>query len=252
MKNSSLGKMLMLGTISILLLTSFVPAVNSSIQKQDNEKERVIRINVLDSTSECLTECYVSEEDARKIIALMEEEISQESFAKQIEERLNVLNDCGIISSETANNLANKFKAQQKFLDKNRLLPNFDPLFDLFNFFNGVFFGLKGERTFNDLDLPIYKFPFFNSNITALFSIYSKFIGRGCIFTLGTLGFKYIYEFDMDKYEFPHFPEISGSIIGFTGIFLKMDIGDTFGEEYEGTYFIGIGMNIASAWNNLE
>jgi len=251
MKNNSLGKILILGIVFILALASFVPIVSSSTQKQE-EKEKTIIINVLDSGSMHLTKCYVSEEDARKIIALMEEEISQESFTKQIEERLNVLNDIGIISYETANNLANKFKIQQKFLNRDRLLPDINPLFGLFNFFNGVFFGLKGERTFNNLDLPVYKFPFFNSNITALFSIYSKFIGRGCIFTLGTLGFKYIYEFDMDKYEFPHFPEISGSVIGFTGIFLKMNIGDTIGEEYEGTYFIGIGMNIASAWNNLE
>ena len=241
----------MLGIVSIFVLASFVPVVSSSVQKQE-EKEKTIIVNVLDSSSECLTEYYVSEGDARKIIALMEEEISQESFTKQIEEKLNVLNDIGIISSETANYLADKFKKQQKFINKDRLLPDIDPLFDLFNFFNGVFFGLKGERTFNSLDLPVYKFPFFNSNITALFSIFSKFIGRGCILTLGTLGFKYIYEFDMDKYEFPHFPEISGSIIGFTGIFLKLSIDESIEEEYEGTYFIGIGMNIASAWNNLE
>jgi len=251
MKNNNSGKILMLGIVSIFILASFVPIVSSSIQKQE-EKEKTIIINVLDSGSGYLTEYYVSEGDARKIIALMEEEILQESFTEQIEERLDVLNDIGIISSETANNLANKFKTQQKFLDKNRLMPAREPFFDVFNIFNGVFFGLKGERTFDNLDLPVYKFPFFNSNITALFSIYSKFIGSGCIFTLGTLGFKYIYEFDMDKYEFPHFSEISGSIIGFTGIFLKMDIGDAIGEEYEGTYFIGIGMNIASIWNKLE
>jgi len=251
MKNNNSGKILILGIVFIFALAGFVPIVSSSIQKQE-EKEKTIIINVLDSGSMHLKKCYVSEEDAGKIIALMEEEISQESFTKQIEERLNFLSDIDIISSETANNLANKFKIQQKFLNEDRLLHDINPLFGLFNFFNGVFFGLKGERPVNNLDLPVYKFPFFNSNITALFSIYSKFIGRGCIFTLGTLGFKYIYEFDMDKYEFPHFPEISGSIIGFTGIFLKMNIGDTIGEEYEGTYFIGIGMNIASAWNNLE
>jgi len=241
----------MLGIVSIFVLASFVPVVSSSIQKQE-EKEKTIIINVLDSDSRHLTKRYVSEGDARKIIALMEEEISQESFTKQIEERLNVLNDIGIISSETANNLANKFKTQQKFLDKNRLIPTREPFFDLFNLFNGIFFGLKGERTFKDLDLPVYKFPFFNSNITALFSIYSKFIGSGCIFTLGALGFKYLYEFDMDKYEFPHLSEISGSIIGFTGIFLKLNIGDDLGEEYKGTYFIGIGMTVASTWNNIE
>ena len=241
----------MLGIVFIFVFASFVPAVNSSIQKQ-KENEKTISIKIFDSGSSRLNEYYVCEGDARRIIALIEKEISQESFTEQIEEKLNVLNDIGIISSETANNLANKFNKQQKLLDKDCLLPGITPLFNLFNLFNGLFFGLKGERTFNSLDLPVYKFPFFNSNITALFSIYSKFIGRGCIFTLGTLGFKYIYEFDMDKYEFPHFPEISGSIIGFTGIFLKLSIDESIEEEYEGTYFIGIGMNIASAWNNLE
>ena len=56
----------------------------------------------------------------------------------------------------------------------------------------------------------------------------------------------------MDNYDFPHFSEISGSVIGFTGIFLKMIISDNLGEEFEGSYFIGIGMNIATMWNNLE
>ena len=135
MKNNSSGKILMLGIVSIFILASFIPVVNSSIQKQE-EKEKTIIVNVLDSGSDSLTEYYVSEGDARKIIALMEEEISQESFSKQIEEKLNVLNYIGIISSETANNLANKFKTQQKFINKNRLLPDIDPLFDLFNFFN--------------------------------------------------------------------------------------------------------------------
>jgi len=251
MKNNISGKILMLGIVSIFVLASFVPVLSSSIQKQE-EKEKTIIINVLDSGSSYLTEYHISELEARKIIAMMGEKISQESFTEQIEERLNVLKDIGIISSETANNLSNKFKTERKLLNECRLLPGINPLFGMFNFFNGVFFGLKGERTFNKLDLPVYKFPFFNSNITALFSIYSKFIGKGCIFTLGVLGFKYIYEFDMDKYEFPHFSEISGSIIGFTGILLKIDIDDTIGEEYEGTYFIGIGMTITSAWNNLE
>jgi len=251
MKNSNLGKILMTGIISVLLLTSFVSAVSSSIQK-NYEKERIIRINVLDSSSGYLTELYVSEGDARKIIALMEGEISQESFTKQIEEKLKVLSDIGMVSSETANSLINKFKSQQKYFNKNRLQPGINPIFDVFNFLNGVFFGLKGVKEFSLLELNMYQFPFFDSNITAQFSFLSKFKGSGCIFTLGTLGFKYIYEFDQEKYEFPHFPEIGGSVIGFTGVLLEMEIGDALGEEYEGAYIIGVGMNIASIWNNLE
>jgi len=251
MKNNSSGKILMLGIVSIFVLASFVPVVSSSIQKQE-EKGKTIIINVLDSGSRYLTEHYVSEGNARKIIALMEEEISQESFTKQIEERLNVLNDIGIISSETANNLANKFKTQQKFLDKNRLIPTRESFFDVFNLFSGVFFGLKGTKDYTFLELNIYEFPFFNSTILAQFSVLSKFTGSGCIFTLGTLGFRYIYEFDQAKYEFPHLPDIGGSVIGFTGVLLEFEVGDALGEEYEGSYVVGIGMNIASIWNNLE
>lgn len=246
MKKSRLGKFLMLGVAIILVLTSFAPAVTSDIQ---NEKEKTIKINVFDTTTEDLTKHYVSEEEAKEIIALIEGEISQESFAREINGKLEVLNNIGIISPETRNYLANSIDEQQKRIYKNHLISENGLFFDVLNVFNGIFFGLKGEKEYTLLELNIYQFPFFNTNITAQFSFLSKFAGSGCVYTLGTLGFKYIYDFNLIQYEFPHFSNITGSVIGFTGILLELDVGDTIGEKYEGTYIIGIGMDIATIWS---
>jgi hypothetical protein len=121
--------------------------------------------------------------------------------------------------------------------------------FDLLNVFNGFGFAMKGEKTRSFLDLPVARFPFLNNNITALFTGFNSFEGNGFIFTLGTNGFRYLYDYDRDQYEFPHFPPINGWFIGYTGILLEATVSEIFGENYEGTYIIGIGMNVITLWN---
>ena len=144
--------------------------------------------------------------------------------------------------------MKNNLQTKQNKISTNDIQPQ-GALFDVVNLFNGLFFALKGEKTASFLDLPVYQFPFFNDNITALFSGFSKYSGNGFIFTLGTLGFQYEYEYDPDAYDFPYFPQVSGSIIGFTGVLLEAEVGDSFGPQYEGFYSIGIGMNIFTLWN---
>jgi hypothetical protein len=128
--------------------------------------------------------------------------------------------------------------------------PNPEGLFfDLLNIFNGFGFGIKGEQTKSILDLPIARFPFLNTNITALFTGFSSFEGNGFIFTLGTNGFRYLYNYDRNDYEFPYFAPVNGWFIGYTGILLEANVSDLFGETYEGTYIIGIGMDVMTMWN---
>ena len=103
--------------VCTLLIITVFPVVGLS---EDNEIIRVkttlneadeistIRCNVYDTTSGCLTKHQVSEEEIQKIIDLIQDEISQESFIEQIEEKLNVLNDIGIIDPETASELSTK------------------------------------------------------------------------------------------------------------------------------------------------
>ena len=122
--------------------------------------------------------------------------------------------------------------------------------FDLLNIFNGFGFAIKGEKTRSFLRLPIATFPFLNSNITALFTGFNAFDGDGFIFTLGTNGFRYIYKYDRDQYDFPYFSSIKGWFIGYTGILLEASVSDALGEEYEGTYIIGIGMNVLTLWSD--
>lgn len=121
--------------------------------------------------------------------------------------------------------------------------------FDLLNVFNGFGFAMKGEKTRSFLNLPVARFPFLNNNITALFTGFNSFEGNGFIFTLGTNGFRYLYDYDRDQYEFPHFPSIKGWFIGYTGILLEATVSEIFGENYEGTYIIGIGMNVVTIWS---
>ena len=54
----------------------------------------------------------------------------------------------------------------------------------------------------------------------------------------------------MDLYPFPYFPGIKGSVIGFSGVFIKMEIGEDYEEEYRGIYFIGMGINFGALWSN--
>jgi len=122
--------------------------------------------------------------------------------------------------------------------------------FDLLNVFNGFGFAIKGEKTRSFLDLPVARFPFLNTNITALFSGFNSFEGDGFIFTLGTNGFRYIYNYDKDVYDFPYFSSINGFFIGYTGVILEATVSDIFGETYAGTYIIGIGMNVITLWND--
>ncbi len=122
--------------------------------------------------------------------------------------------------------------------------------FDLLNIFNGFGFAIKGEKTRSFLRLPVVSFPFINSNITALFTGFNAFDGDGFIFTLGTNGFRYIYKYDREQYDFPYFSSVKGWFIGYTGILLETSISDALGEEYEGTYIIGIGMNVLTLWSD--
>ena len=236
--------------LNIIILSLLISSgsIVSSVAKNNNSEEKQASLEVYDTFTGLKSIHLLNSNDAMEIIDFFNDDFKKDSFSMEIKDRIILLEELGIVSSNTARILIDNFDLRQKYGNRESPLA----LFDVFNFFNGIFFGVKGERTFNQLDLPVYRYPFFNTTMTALFSLYSTFVGRSSVFTIGTLGFKNIHDFNMTKYDFPHLPELKGTVVGFTGILIKVIMGDDFGEEYAGTYFIGAGMTVLTIWNNQE
>lgn len=241
--------------VCTLLIITVFPVVGLS---EDNEIIRVkttlneadeistIRCNVYDTTSRRLTKHQVSEEEIQKIIDLIQDEISQESFIEQIEEKLNVLNDIGIIDPETASELSNIFKLKQIYINQNYQRSNKNQLFEVVNIFSGIFFGMKGVKEYTLYELIQFTIPFLIGNMTAGFTVMNRFRGNGSVFSIGFLGVKNIHDYDETKYEDPFLPTISGSMVGFTGVLIEVL------PEEEFKYYIGAGMTMATVWNKLN
>jgi hypothetical protein len=94
----------------------------------------------------------------------------------------------------------------------------------------------------------VFQLPFFDDNITGLFLGFGRPTGSGSVFTLGTFGLKYYYDFDRDQYDFPHFPIVNGLLLGFTGIIIQVTVGELLPEQIQGTYTIGVGMSVFTMW----
>ena len=215
---------------------------------EDNETNEIntIKCNVFDSISRRLYEHHISEEETQRIIGFMKDEISQESFPNQIEEKLNVLSDIGLLEPETATKLSNIFKLKQNYINKNYSILSRDQFFDVINVFNGIFFGLLGEKTFAFYELIQFQAPFLIGNMTGGFTVLNRFTGNGSVFSVGFLGIKNIHDYDPAKYGKPYLPIISGFIIGFTGVLIEIEV------DEENSIYIGAGMAIATIWSKLS
>lgn len=243
------SKKMILLVIGVSILLISVSSMSASVQTLDKKyKENKTEVIIEDLITGTKNKFYLEKDIVLEILDFKLEKITPQTFTLKTIEKIDVMKNADLIDEKTANYITNFFIRKQNSLDNRNLKPA--PLYDLVNLFSGVSFMVKGERTFKSLDLPVGTFPFINSNITALFSIFSSFDGDGFIFTLGTLGLKYLYDFNMDLYPFPYFPGIKGSVIGFSGVFVKMVIGEDYEEEYRGTYFIGMGMNFGALWSN--
>ena len=241
--------------VCTLLIATMFPVVGLTEDKEINvvntslneaNEINTIKCNVFASISRRLYEHQVSEEETQRIIGLMKDEISQESFPKQIEEKLNVLSDIGLVEPETATKLSNIFKLKYNYLNKKYPLSNKAQLFEIINVFSGIFFGLKGVKEFSLYELNIIDEYFFVGNMTAGLHILNKFTGNGSIFSIGFLGIKGIHDYDPAKYEDPYLPVISGYLAGYVGVLIEVEAA----EEY--SLFIGAGMTVATVWSKLN
>ncbi len=214
------------------------------------EESSIASVTVYDSFSGEFKKQTINTLELDTLLTLISEPIEFDSYPDQIKNKLSMLVSLNLISEESAENAYCCFQHQRlPSLRKDTSLQSQPILFDTMNLFNGIFFGLKGNMQNTLLYLPVFQFPFFDDNITALFIGYTKTVGAGSVFTLGTLGFKYIYDFDKDAYDFPHFSSLTGNLIGFTGILIEVSVGDLLPAEYQGTYLIGVGMSIFTMWN---
>lgn len=249
MKNYCAKKM-MLAIVPFIVLSQVIilPVMSTP---ENTEDINPLKIKILDTVKRQVTEYEVTSETMKTFISLIMDQKIGNSFGDSVKNKLEILENIGLLDSSTENHINGLLNKIPNFKKGQTSLPRSRAIFDLFNFFNGVLVGLKGQKDNSFLDLPVVDFPFINSTITALFSVYGQYSGEGFIFTLGTLGFKYLYDFDTDKYGFPPFPSIKGSLIGFSGIILEAEIGDQLGEEYEGSYIVVAGMTILTAWNNV-
>ncbi|MFO8078577.1 MAG: hypothetical protein R6U21_08060 [Thermoplasmatota archaeon] len=214
------------------------------------ERSSVGSVTVYDLLSKDMEKQSINRQELETLLTIINEPLELDSYEEQIQTKLSILVSLDIISDESAEVAYQCFQHKKTLtVDEVDSLQSQPIFFDTLNLFNGIFFGMKGEMQNTFLYLPVFQFPFFDDNITALFVGYAKTVGSGSVFTLGTLGFKYIYDFDKDAYDFPHFSPLTGNLIGFTGILIEVSVGEVLPVEYQGTYLIGVGMSIFTLWN---
>lgn len=242
-------KKLFAACLITIMTISLIPMVSSNVQKTDE-----IKIKVLDNTNGSLEkkEIAISNEAAKNLILeLMKSDIKPSNFKQEMRKKLNLLRDNDLILADTADKISNNFNKLPKMFFRTSPLSKQGIFFDVSNIFSGTFFGVKGVKDFTLLDLTMYDFPFFSGNITAGFHGWSRFTGNGTVFSIGFLGFKYLYDFNDTKYDFPYFPEIRGSVFGYTGLLVYVESLNYSGVE-EGPFIIGIGMSFVTIWNNYQ
>lgn len=237
-----------ISVLVVIIILGTLPIQNGAmIQETTNEKTQQIQIKIFNTYDQTIRTQTI---DFNEFISLFEplqnENLQQNQEYTQL--LLNRLNDNGLLTVHENEMFNYQLNVETISATLNNPISN-GLFFDLLNVFNGFGFAMKGEKTRSFLNLPVARFPFLNNNITALFTGYNSFEGNGFIFTLGTNGFRYLYNYNKNQYEFPHFPPIKGWFIGYTGILLEATISDIFGDTYEGTYVIGIGMNVITLWS---
>jgi hypothetical protein len=168
-----------------------------------------------------------------------------------MKKKLTLLRDTGLISPETADTITHNLNTAPTLYSHPHPVSKQGIFFDISNIFSGTFFGIQGIKDRTYLDLTLYDFPFFTGNINAGFYGMSRFTGNGTVFTAGFLGFKYLYDYNETKYEFPYFPEIRGSVFGYSGLFVYIDSFNYSGTQ-QGPFIIGIGMSIITLWKNMQ
>ena len=237
--------------------TIFIPASAVEIHKQQNNKikelnEECTKISILNCDKDQITinEKVLSSNQIEKVIkAFFETEITEESHYNQARQKIQILLENDLISSDTAMTLFRRYDTFKRFIDFNQKLKPQPAAADVSNIFNLIVFGIKGNKDQALVELLFPGVDFFNGTISGRFALLGQWSGQGFVYTLGLAGFKYLYEFDQDLYpEFPHMPDVKGTNIGFIGIFIDII---SINPSIEGQYYIGAGTTLLNAWNKV-
>jgi hypothetical protein len=219
----------------ILIISTTVISVASEKNEIENDKIRIILIDTIENK---ITEKFVTKDIYNNIF-------NDDAFLSKeyIKNKIFSLNEMNIISNEKFINLYNQL-FKQEYKNKLSVMPlNYDVL----NIFNGILFRLEGEKITSIFDMNVFNLPILNTNISALFSGYSEFQGNGFIFSIGFLGIQNIFKYSIINQ--PHFSEINGAIVGFTGLLI---ISKGIQTENNDDKILGIGMDILTYWNEVE
>jgi len=239
--------------ISILLTINSVTLASPLSKTQIDllEKENSVNVNIYTCNSKLITkvDTVLTQRQADKIIkTFFENEMTEEKFYQQAVEKLTILQENNLITSDTVKTLENNFHTRIQLYEKiNKIIPT-GILFDTANIFDICIFGIKGEKT-SILEINFPELDFIDGTIAGRFALVGGYNGIGAVFTLGLLGFQRIYELDETTYpEFPYMPNIKGTNIGFVGVFITMTSTDP---ETQGTYYFGTGTTLLTIWNKI-
>ena len=244
-----LQKKLLTTCLITIFTINLLPLTSATAQHTDE-----ITLQILNNTHGSLekNKITLSPKAANTLIQeLLKNELTPSNYKQEISKKLILLQDTGLISPETVNTITHNLNTAPTLNAHPHPLSKQGIFFDISNIFSGTFFGIQGikDRTF--LDLTLYDFPFFTGNINAGFYSMSRFTGNGTVFTAGFLGFKYLYDYNETKYEFPYFPEIRGFVFGYSGLCVYIDSFNYSGTQ-QGPFIIGIGMSIMTLWKNMQ
>jgi hypothetical protein len=237
-------------TCLIALFTiSLLPLAQANIQHTDDTT-----ILIFNNAHGSLEKNHItlSPETANTLIQeLLKNQITPSNYKQEMRKKLMLLRDTGLISPETADTITHTWNTIPTIFSQPNPLTKQGIFFDLSNIFSGTFFGIEGVKDLTYLNLTLYDFPFFAGRINAGFYGMNRFTGNGTVFTAGFLGFKYLYDYNETKYKFPYFPEIRGSVFGYSGLFIYIDRFNYSGTQ-QGPFIIGIGMSIITLWKNMR
>ena len=230
-----------------IVLTLIISTTIISVSSEENNlsNNEMVKIIILDTKENKISEKFIKTNIYNTIFEDYNPENSVLSSTEYITNKLNLLSESNIISQEKSNELRNNLNILSR---KDNNIRNILPLnHDVLNIFNGILFKIKGEKISSIFDMNVFNLPLLNTNITALFSGYSEFQGTGFIFSIGFLGFQNIFKYSIINQ--PHFSEINGVIIGFTGVLI---ISEGIQTENNEANILGIGMDILTYWNEIE
>lgn len=244
MKKTSINKIMIVGAI-IALLSSSIPLSTATFLDVQNQETQMVNIRVLNTLDNSISYHTITKDAYDQLYEPFQQpDMTPNQFNQNMKQTLSQITNMNLITAEQKELLENRIDQLQYKDSYNKRLPNIFG-FDAINLFNGIFFYMKGEKLSSILDLYVFNYQFLTTNMSALFTGYSEFQGHGFIVSLGALAFQSVISYSIA--DTPHFSEIHGAVIGFTGVIIETEGTVT---NPEGSV-ICAGLNVLTYWHEL-